>query len=53
MTTPSYSVYSTGSRLCRLSAATIRVFSGIGFRQDSRFVELVQHVVIAISGDKN
>jgi hypothetical protein len=30
-----------------------KVFSGIGFRQDSRFVELVQHVVIAISGDKN
>ena len=30
-----------------------KVFFGIGFRQDSRFAELIQHVVIAMPGDKN
>jgi hypothetical protein len=37
----------------RRTDAVDKVFFGIGFRQDSRFAELIQHVVIAMPGDKN
>jgi hypothetical protein len=44
MTTPSDSVYSSGNRLVsvkRRNDPVDKVFFGTGFRQDSRFVELV------------